>query len=52
VARARAEPPFPYLRWLGSQRQAGRLWTGRLAFYLGARARLAALRVGRSSHHS
>ena len=36
VARARAEPPFPYLRWLGSQRQAGRLWTGRPALFWAA----------------
>src|SRR4051794_34671794 len=38
VTRPRAEPPFPYLRWLVSQRQAGRLWTGRPAFFLGVLA--------------
>ena len=35
MTRSRAEPPFPYLRWLGSQISAGRLWTGRPVDSLG-----------------
>src|SRR5450755_4158586 len=42
----RADPPFPYLRWLGSQTvAAGRLWTGRPAVLRPAHAPTTAART-------